>query len=596
MKSSIRRKMIFYLIVFTIIPLGMSMTITYFYTKNSVTNSFIQSSETLVQKGAEDIQHYLETITSIPFQLYTLRDFANVLTLGVEKNIDKSQLEIDRSLDNLYYSRDEIEQIHLYIENGQDSYSIYNYKLSSRGKLEELTKQPYYLRLKLATGLQTIIEPTHPIYSYNNRSTIDKNVKTPVLSFHQRLMDVPSNQFLGIVSIDITLKELMIIVERLYNEDTEDYYLLTTDGQMITTSVDDVESVDWLDTILEQEENHIHWSDEEFKGIMVYETFKVASDEWILIKRIPYYELHKDAREISYINLLILFFSLLIVEVGTLFISFKMTAPIKVLIQNMKRVEKGEFKVDFLSLGDDEFGELGHHFTSMVETIDELFVREYLLELRNKTNQLKVLQSQVNPHFLNNALQSIGTSSLKQGDQETYQLLMSLSKIMRYSMNNIEDFVTLREELEHSKAYLHLQKQRFKDRFTFDISVDDDILLSQVPKMTIQPIIENYFKHGLEQDERKGHLTISCKKWENKKWISIQDNGKGMNEQEIENLMVSLHSYNATEQENGIGLKNIYDRIKIYYGIDAEFKVEQNTTGGITVNIIVPISIEEESL
>ena len=127
-------------------------------------------------------------------------------------------------------------------------------------------------------------------------------------------------------------------------------------------------------------------------------------------------------------------------------------------MQNIRQIEKGNMQTQFHSLGTDEIGILGDRFKAMVEKINQLINREYKLQLENKTNQLKVLQSQVNPHFLYNTLQSIGTMALKSKVPEIYSSLTDLSQIMRYSMNMEEDIVELAKEVNYTKAYLLLHK------------------------------------------------------------------------------------------------------------------------------------------
>jgi two-component system sensor histidine kinase YesM len=257
----------------------------------------------------------------------------------------------------------------------------------------------------------------------------------------------------------------------------------------------------------------------------------------------------------------------------------------------MQRIEKGELAVSFDTLGNDEFGQLGKHFTSMVDTLNDLYIKEYKLQIENKTNQLKVLQSQINPHFLYNALQSIGTLSLKNDGIKVYRLIMSLSKIMRYSMKNNEDFVTLKDELNHIKDYLSLQNERYDGKFAYNLEVDEGLNKVKMPKMILQPIVENFFKHSFEKQQKLGELNISIHRQQDDRLkIVIADNGEGASEEELEIINSSL-SEGGLHTHESIGLKNISDRIQFYYGKKAEVKIESVKHENFVVTIILPIEM-----
>jgi two-component system sensor histidine kinase YesM len=280
-----------------------------------------------------------------------------------------------------------------------------------------------------------------------------------------------------------------------------------------------------------------------------------------------------------------------------MFISLRLTAPIKVLIANMKKVEKGVFEADFESLGNDEIGMLGRHFKLMISKINELIEREYKLEIENKSSQLRVLQSQINPHFLYNAFQSIGTLALKLKAVQVYSLLNSLSNIMRYSMNMKDDIVPFLAEVNHVKSYLNLQKQRFDEQFEFELNIEKSVEEVLVPKMILQPIVENCFKHGFDQQLEKATIVITARgEHDHHLCISIEDNGVGVNDHDLEKLRRELSDggSDVNRKSAGIGLKNIYDRLRIYYSNQVEMDVYSSEEGGFTVTIIIPRDIHNE--
>lgn len=601
---SIRKKLIIFLMLVTILPFGLSIAITYYQTTKSLNEQFVSKNYDLIVKGKDDINAYMQSVALMTAGLYRYTPFMNVMSKGVSDDLINNQEEIRRMLIYLYNTRPEIEQMHLYIDNGHDSFTNYHSTLSGRGTYNNVFSQPYYAKLMHSKNF-TIIEPPHEIYSYNNLSFIPESEKTEVLSFHNIIRDIPSDKFLGFLSIDINLSKLNGIAERLYTKNEEDFYILNQNGVIVYSSNEKLigtkNEEKWLQKVKQQSSlsKSLTWKDDKFSGVILHEKFSDPGPlkGWYIVERIPYNVLYQSARETALINILIGIVTLIIVVFATMAVSLKLTAPIKVLIANMKRVEKGEFQADFESLGNDEFGMLGRHFKLMVVKINELIEKEYKLEIENKSTQLRVLQSQVNPHFLYNAFQSIGTLALKHKAVPVYSLLTSLSKIMRYSMNMNEDIVELSKEADHVKSYLALQKQRFVENFEYELYIQAEVETIPIPKMILQPLVENCFKHGFDQQVEKSHIRIEAKFLEgNIVCIEVSDNGIGVSERQLKMIQEELlgkDSVTETARES-IGLKNIYDRLQIYYNHKAIMTVQSSEDGGFTVTIKLPIALSKE--
>jgi two-component system sensor histidine kinase YesM len=329
---------------------------------------------------------------------------------------------------------------------------------------------------------------------------------------------------------------------------------------------------------------------------MMYDQTQAAVGGWVLVKRVPFTTLYENAFVVTKINILFGVVGLCLVILATFFVSFKITSPIRVLVRNIMQVEKGNMKVQFESLGTDEIGILGYRFKLMIEKINQLINREYKLEIENKTNQLKVLQSQLNPHFLYNALQSIGTVALKNNVPQIYTLVTQLSKIMRYGMNMDEDMVPLKKEINYIKAFLLLQKERFGDSFDYDIDVEEGAMNVSVPKMILQPIIENYFKHGFDIREGVGKIKVEGKIEQSSILLTIRDNGVGVTNSRLQEIYRHFEEGNTGEQEDktNIGLKNVYVRLQLYYDGLATLHMENHKDGGFKVRLMLPTVVGGE--
>jgi two-component system sensor histidine kinase YesM len=437
------------------------------------------------------------------------------------------------------------------------------------------------------------IEPMHILQEES--AAVDKIQRRDVFTLHRALIDVPSDNVLGYISLHIDSEQILEITEKLYVKDKEEFYILSPDGELIFRSNSEVSQDEkWIGNVLKTDDSSgtMEWKKDSFQGLMIYDKLSDSSGGWIIVKRIPYTSVFESALSVAKINILFGVIGLALVIMATFFVSFKITSPIRVLLQNIKQVESGNMDVQFDSLGNDEIGILGERFKEMIGKINHLINREYKLELENKTNQLKVLQSQLNPHFLYNALQSIGTLALKKNVPQVYTLVTHLSKIMRYGMNMDEDIVPLTKEIEYIKAFLLLQKERFGDQFEYSLQFDKEDLTIRVPKMILQPIIENYFKHGFDGgSETIGQLIIIGKREDDQLVITVRDNGKGISEARLNEIYQSFTHEKQRINTDGtnIGLRNVYLRLKLYFGDRSAFQIENHEVGGIFVIIKLPV-------
>lgn len=600
MKWGIRKKLMVFLLLATVLPFGTGIILTYFQTIHTINKESVTYNTELMKKGKDELTAYLEDIALLSTVLYRYTPFMNVLTQGVGENNKENMEEVRRVLAYVYNSRSEMEQMHLYINKGRDSFTNYHSLISGRGKNENIYFHPYYRKLEESETNYSLIEPPHTIYSYNGLSIIPNSEKATVLSFHNKIRNVPSNDILGFMSIDINLSKIEGIANRLY-KDTENLSIMNENGTIIYASdkalIGKKSRDKWFYEIQNNpQQNKLNWERKDFSGVIFYEEITVQDNHLYMIKTIPYASLYKSAKETAFMNTMIAILALIVVLIITIVISIKITAPIKILMENMKKVEQGIFETNFEIGGNDEIGMLGRRFKSMILQINRLIDKEYKLQLENKSAQLKVLQSQINPHFLYNSFQSIGTLALKMKAVPVYSLLTSLSDMMRYSMDMREEMVPFSKEVNHTKSYLKLQQQRFEDalEITMDISQNTEAIF--VPKMILQPIIENCFKHGFSNQMEATTISISSYRKKEQLILTVQDNGRGMQKEKLEAIQKGLYqreTIQESKERESIGLKNIYDRLQLYYGEQASLVIESVENKKFTVMICIPISIQE---
>ena len=260
------------------------------------------------------------------------------------------------------------------------------------------------------------------------------------------------------------------------------------------------------------------------------------------------------------------------------------------LTSRMKQVKKGELisLPSSIIQGKDEIGELTSTYNYMIHAMEDLIEKEYLLGQETKNAELKILQAQINPHFLYNTLDMIQWFAEEGMLSQIEESVSSLATFYRLSLSNGKEFISLREEMAHVRSYIRLQRLRFPDTFLYEEELDEGLLDYLLPKTTLQPLVENAITHGLQESKRiPGHLLIKIEKEEGKNIrISILDDGAGMKNPP------RTTPNGGTSRENsghGFGIPNVSSRLTLLYGPGYGVVFEQNIPEGTIAIVRIPI-------
>ncbi|MCM3595599.1 sensor histidine kinase [Metabacillus idriensis] len=595
LKRSIRNKLIVLLMITTIVPFGSSILITYLYTKGSLEDQVVKESSNLLYQGKINLESYLNELNGLTLSLYNNPDFINYLRSPDENNDYQNVGIVKNVMQTILYTGDTINEVK--ISFAKDDRVISATKRSTvvfSTSIEDEKNEAFNSAERSPYNMY--IEPIYASHENSARRGRD------IIMMHRALTNVPGSDVLGYITLGISPDTIIDMSRNLYNREAEEFFLLSSEGEMIYSSNEEIADLQndqrWIDSVMKADSTSgtLEWKEDSFNGVMMYDRLSDSSGGWILVKRVPFHILYDSAYSVAKINILFGVLGLSLVVLAVLFVSFKITSPIRILLQNIEQVEKGNMKIASQSFGSDEIGILGFRFQQMIERINQLITREYKLELENKTNQIKVLQSQINPHFLYNALQSIGTVALKNKVPQIYSLITHLSKIMRYGMNMEEDLVPLSKEITYTNAYLLLQKERFGDHLHYHVEVEQNVQQIPVPKMILQPIIENYFKHGFDIREGIGSIELKCYREEDELVLRISDNGFGVTPQRLNEIYEHFRAdaLNKKGPKTNIGLKNVYSRLKLYYDHKAKLFLENKEEGGFMVTMRLPVQLEGE--
>ncbi|MDK2902268.1 MAG: two-component system, sensor histidine kinase YesM [Clostridiales bacterium] len=292
--------------------------------------------------------------------------------------------------------------------------------------------------------------------------------------------------------------------------------------------------------------------------------------------------------------IMLAFLNIILASCVIYILSFSLEYRIDIVHSHIKKVRHQHFDIIECDGGKDEIGDLIRGFNRMASTIESLIKNVYEADLQKKSIEVEkkqaminALQSQIDPHFLFNTLESMRMRSVVKGETETAQMIKYLSKIFRRILSWGSDDVTIKEELNYIKYFLEIQKYRFGDKLDYKIHVDEDVLNYIIPKMVIQPFVENACIHGIEGSSDNGLVVVEIKRSNSFVVFTIKDNGIGMSEYTLDNIYTSLED--AEDASGSVGIKNAYRRLKLLYGDDFRFRIDSRRDAGTVVTLMINI-------
>ncbi|MRN55965.1 cache domain-containing sensor histidine kinase [Paenibacillus monticola] len=319
---------------------------------------------------------------------------------------------------------------------------------------------------------------------------------------------------------------------------------------------------------------------------------------WKVIISIPVDELTRDVKVTRNVTLAATLSIIVLALMISIILSFALTKPLTQMIQLMKKVQGGDLDVTFRVQRRDEIGLLGHQFNRMLARIRQLIQDIYQIEEQKKEAELQALQSQINPHFIYNTLESIRMTAELNDDIEAADMISILGKLLRYSTSDVTSRTTMKQELGYVRNYVELLNCRYPNRFLLQIDVPPELDNYSIIKLVFQPIIENAAYHGLDDSKSQMHLSIKCEYTENMLLFHIRDDGCGMDEATLDKLNTAMEKESPPKKSiiGGIGMKNVHQRVRLHYGAAYGIKVYSEPGNGTDVILSLPLLEAEPML
>ena len=467
--------------------------------------------------------------------------------------------------DYLKYYR-EISHIRVYVDNPSIMSSVGLYPLS-----QDVKDSEWY---------QEAIEKRGQIIWRYMKDPVTRDVH---LNLTRALYDY--DELIGVLSIAVSNDKITEILQNSGNT-----FFLTLDDELIFShpKLEDIQSeYDQYRLLLEEQE-----TDQNIKGTANDITFtiqqlvipKVLHSEFKAVGTVPTSSIVAEANGVlivGYIAVLFVFLFTLIL-LAAFIRSFN--NRVLQLQESMTKVAHGDFDIPSEIPGEDEITEVYEQLYVTMESLQLLLAERYQYEIDRKDAEFKLLSSQINPHFLYNTLEMIRMKAFKNQDREVADIVKLLSKLMRKALERPQDQLPLSEDLTFIDMYLQIQKLRFGDRINYDIKQETTQDYAILP-LLIQPIVENAFVHGLERISGRGELTVLVKEFGEDLHIIVSDNGVGIPSDKLQQLQSMLEGY---QESSRVGINNVQQRIKYFYGEEYGMTIESTEGKGTTVKVVIP--------
>ena len=426
-----------------------------------------------------------------------------------------------------------------------------------------------------------------PVISASHTQNYLKNEGKWVFSLSAAIME--ENKILGIVLIDMSYKNLTDMCNDIQLGEKGYVYIVGQGQEMIYHPKQQLIYSGILQEdlarVMQQEEGSFTEILEDKRLVTVHSLKEVG---WRVVGVSYIGELLVSKQEIIIPLIILTLLALVVAFLISKRIVSQTAKPIRELTEHMQEIELGKLGVEIDTQSDtEEIQCLTASFKEMVYKIEGLIEQVEDNQKKLRKSELKVLQSQINPHFLYNSLDTIIWLGEREECEKVVQMTAALARYFRLSLSKGKEVITIYEEVEHVKHYLQIQKIRYASKLTYTIEVSPDIFDEMIVKIVLQPLVENALYHGIKDLEEGGYIRVLGFREGNNIILEVYDNGKGMSREQIKNILKAPSSTSITK--GGVAIKNVHERIQVYFGQDYGLSYESEYGKWTKVRITIPV-------
>lgn len=580
--KSIRNSILFSFTLVIMLALLLFLIFSLSYTEDTVLENSKDYTTQLVEQISSDIDSYIGYMESISQMVTDHSDVSDYLYRNPE-NEGLLRNRILEQFKTVLETREDIYNIAVLADNGK---SVINRGIAALNPNVDIHEMRWYKDTINANGAAVVSA------SHVQNAFLDKYPWVVTLS--KGLINPVSKKIEGIFFIDLNYSAIKSLCERISLGNKGYLFIVDKDGSIIYHPQQQLIysglKREYIERVLDVKNGGFIANDD--KGSRLYTVCSSKETGWTVVGVSYMDELMQNKEEMQMYYLLIAGGLLILAVVLAILLSKAITKPIMKLKESMKEAEKGNFdNAAFVEQGENEIASLGNSFNIMTEKIQGLILENIQDQEEKRKSELRALQSQINPHFLYNTLDSIIWMSEGGKNREVVLMTSSLAKLLRQSISNKDEIVTISKELDYTRDYLTIQKMRYRDQLEFEIDVDESIRKNKIVKLVIQPLVENAIYHGIKYLETKGMILIMGEIMNDKIELTIRDNGVGMAKETLTHILENKRSDSTS---NKVGVFNVHNRLQLYYGKEYGLSYESRVNIGTTVHITIPISEAED--
>ena len=552
------------------------------FTRTSVFDNAVVYTRTIVRQTNQNIDSYIDYMANIATMVSGSRDTQTFLYNKDEETLQVSECRqrLVEQFRTILKSRNDIRNIGLIQKDGN---RLFNNGGQQKNAYLDLDTQAWYKNA--ITSNRSVLTSSHVQHVIRGERPWVITVSRGVRNF------TGSGNREGVVFIDLNYSAISELCDQNSIGSKGYVFLLDQDGNVVyhpqQQQLYNELQTENIDLVMNTDKETL--MDGSGDNARIYTISRSEKTGWTVVGCTNVAELLKDSKKARSIYVLVAAILVVVALVLSNFIARNITRPLQQLRDSMARVQEGDFgaaEVEVTSRN--EVGSLTRSFNVMTSRIQELMKQNIYEQQQKRKSELKALQSQINPHFLYNTLDSIIWMAEGKKNEEVVVMTASLARLLRQSISNEEEQVPIGQEVEYARSYLTIQKMRYKDKLEFQIQVDAQIMGVPIIKLVLQPLIENAIYHGLKYKEGKGLLIVRGYREGENAVLQIKDNGAGMDEQTLSHI---FEKHKVNYRSNGVGVYNVQKRLQLYYGMDYGITYSSKQGEGTTASIVIPMNV-----